>query len=67
MGLSNFFVHGKERSSARAGCIDAAADVFPGLPLVGYEAGQSLAESRAVGFASLGSLRVWIDEEGTAT
>ncbi len=62
VGLSNFFVHGKEPSSARAECIDAAADVFPGLPLVGYETGQDLAASRALGFSSLGSLRVWIQQ-----
>jgi len=60
VGLSNFFAHGEQRASLRAECIDAATDAFPGLPLVGYESGQDLAESRALGFSSLGALRVWV-------
>jgi hypothetical protein len=30
--------------------------------LVGYEAGQALAESHALGFSSVGSLRVWVKD-----
>lgn len=62
VGLSNFFVHGEMGGSLRAECIEAAADAFPNLPLIGYEAGQNLAESYALGFSSLGSLRVWLKE-----
>jgi hypothetical protein len=61
VGLSNFFAR-REREALRAGCIDAAQREFPGLPLVGYESGQDLAESRALGFVPVGSLRVWLRE-----
>jgi hypothetical protein len=60
VGLSNFFARGKQDGSLRAECIEAAAQAFPGLPLVGYESGKNLAGSHALGFSSLGQLRVWI-------
>lgn len=62
VGLSNLFVRGEGGGFLRTECIEAAADAFPGLPLVGYQAGQDLVESHALGFASLGSLRVWVRE-----
>ena len=62
VGLSNVFAHGDEARSLRAECIEAATDAFPNLPLVGYEAGRSLAESHAQGFVSIGPLRVWARE-----
>jgi len=62
VGLSNIFAHGEGAARLRAACIEAASDAFPGLPLVGYEAGRALEESRALGFASLGPLRVWSRE-----
>ena len=64
VGLSNAFAHGEEAVSLRAAGVEAASDAFPGLPLVGYEAGPALAASRALGFASLGPLRIWAREEG---
>ena len=66
VGLSNFFARLDDAGLRRAECIDAAAEAFPGLPLVGYESGKELAESRALGFASIGSLRVWVTESGRA-
>jgi hypothetical protein len=58
VGLSNLF-----------GCIDMeivwrnlvamAVEVFPGLPLVGYERGHELATAHQVGFETVGLLRVW--------
>jgi hypothetical protein len=63
VGLSNFFAR-EEREALRAGCVDAAQREFPGLPLVGYESGQDLTESRALGFVPVGALRVWL-REGT--
>jgi len=62
VGLSNLFVRGEEGRSLRAECIEAVADELPRLPLVGYEAGPDLAEAHALGFSSLGPLRVWIQE-----
>lgn len=64
VGFSNFFCVGEEvvaaRQDLRAECIEAAMHTFPGLPLVGYEAGHDLVESHALGFHSLGALRVWL-------
>jgi hypothetical protein len=58
VGLSNLF-----------GCIDMemvwrnlvamAAEVFPGLPLVGYERSHELAVAHQAGFETVGFLRVW--------
>lgn len=62
VGVSNFFARGDEGALLRGECIEAASDAFPGLPLVGYETGDALAESKALGFVSLGSLRVWVRE-----
>jgi hypothetical protein len=61
VGLSNFFAR-DEREARRAAGIEAAQREFPGLPLVGYESGRDLAECRALGFAPLGPLRVWLRE-----
>jgi hypothetical protein len=62
VGVSNFFSKEEESQALRAAGVDAATDAFPGLPVVGYEAGSDLAECRALGFDSLGSLRVWLRE-----
>jgi len=64
VGLSNAFAQGEEAASLRAACVEAASEAFPGLPLVGYESGPALAAYRALGFTSLGSLRIWAREEG---
>ncbi len=55
VGLSNLFGRGTE-----GGAIRAVSRAFPGLPLVGYESGDALAVSRALGFRSVGPLRVWV-------
>jgi len=36
-----------------------APEIFPGLPLVGYEHGVELAAAHHAGFKTVGSLRVW--------
>lgn len=61
VGITNFFA--REQSAARRPeCIDAALAALPGAEVVGYEAGESLAEARGLGFRSLGPLRVWLRE-----
>ena len=59
-GVSNVFVPVCEGKRFRAGCVAGVMDAFPGLPLVGYEAGDDLAEMQALGFGALGPLRVWV-------
>jgi hypothetical protein len=40
-------------------CVVAVLDVFPGLPLVGYETGEALAQAEALGFEVIQPLRIW--------
>ena len=58
--MSNVFVPVREGKRFRTGCIAQAMDAFPGLPLVGYEAGDDLAEMQELDFGALGPLRVWV-------
>ena len=44
----------------RADCVAGVIDAFPGLPLVGYEAGHVLGGMRALGFEVSGRLRIWV-------
>jgi hypothetical protein len=60
VGISNLFANRQAGGALRADCIEAVLDRFPGIPLVGYESAQDLVESRALGFRSVGSLRVWV-------
>lgn len=60
VGVSNVFVPDSEEERFRAGCLAQVSDAFPGLPLVGYEAGRDLAEMRTEGFEDLGPLRIWL-------
>jgi len=55
VGVSNLF------GDARLwpGCIRAALDFAPGLPLVGYDRGGALEVMKSLGFQALGPLRVW--------
>lgn len=59
IGLSNVFVSQDDDAALRAGCIAAVMDLFPALPIVGYESGDDLAAFRALGFQELGPLRIW--------
>lgn len=62
VGLSNVFVPPEDRLSLWAGCVAAAMESFPGLPLVGYESGPELALAEAAGFEKLQNLRVWVHQ-----
>jgi hypothetical protein len=59
VGLSNIFGPAEGAAQVWAGCVAAASDAFPGLPLVGYEHGRELAVAQALGFEILGPLRIW--------
>jgi hypothetical protein len=58
-GISNVFKSGMADGPLWAGAVRAIARVRPGLPIVGYERGEDLAEARQAGFTALGLLRVW--------
>jgi hypothetical protein len=58
-GISNVFTSGIASEPLWAGAVRAIARVRPGLPIVGYERGEDLAEARQAGFTVLGPLRVW--------
>lgn len=60
VGISNLF----GAAGLRAGCIAAAMDFAPDLPLVGYEDGAALAAMKGLGFHALGPLRVWLRAAG---
>jgi hypothetical protein len=66
IGLSNVFVSHPNDADVRAGCIAAVMDLFPPLPIVGYEAGDDLAAFLALGFQELGPLRIWGRARGAA-
>lgn len=61
VGVSNLFaVPGADLAGIWSAAITAAADHFPGLPLVGYQQGDDLRPALACGFTVLGPLRVWL-------
>jgi hypothetical protein len=60
VGLSNVFVPARDGERFRAGCVAAAIDAFPGLPIVGYERGPAASEAGALGFETFGPLRIWV-------
>jgi hypothetical protein len=59
LGLTNFFAN-REPAERYAEALAAASDAFPGRSLIGYAHGTELARLRALGFASLGPLAVWV-------
>jgi hypothetical protein len=61
-GISNVFKSGIADGPLWAGAVRAVARIRPGLPIVGYERGEDLAEARQAGFTVLGPLRVWARE-----
>ena len=57
VGLSNLFGSPIDMVWRRLAAI--AGEIFPGLPLVGYERGDDLAAAHQAGFETVGPLRVW--------
>lgn len=60
VGVSNLFTVGADPVGVWRGAVTALSRRFPGLPLVGYQHGDSLAAARSAGFLSVGDLRVWL-------
>jgi hypothetical protein len=59
VGWSNFFAPAAEMLDCAAESLTTIAGIFPALPIVGYEHGDELRNAHALGFESLGPLRVW--------
>ena len=57
VGLSNLF--GSKIDWVWRSLTAIAGEVFPGLPLVGYEHGNDLAAAKLAGFETIGPLRIW--------
>ena len=57
VGLSNLF--GSKMDLVYRSLAAMAGEIFPSLPLVGYENGQDLAAAKLAGFETVGPLRVW--------
>jgi hypothetical protein len=57
IGLSNLF--GSKLDLVWQRLTAMAGEIFPGLPLVGYEQGHQLEAAKLAGFESIGPLRVW--------
>jgi hypothetical protein len=55
--LSNLF--GSQMDRVWRSLIAMAGEIFPGLPLVGYERGHDLATAKLAGFETIGPLRIW--------
>jgi hypothetical protein len=63
VGLSNLF--GSTIDLVWRTLTAMAGEIFPGLPLVGYERGYELAAAHQAGFETVGPLRVWRLSAGT--
>ncbi|SDK56077.1 hypothetical protein SAMN05216298_0548 [Glycomyces sambucus] len=57
VGVSNVFA---ARGDGWPAALAAAHDLYPGVPVVGYEHGDGLAAAERHGFAPVGPLRVWL-------
>ncbi|MFF1699674.1 hypothetical protein ACFVXC_39610 [Streptomyces sp. NPDC058257] len=63
IGISNLFAAGDApgaQETAWAGCLTEVARLWPGLPVVGYESGESLDAAVGQGFTPVGALRIWL-------
>jgi hypothetical protein len=60
VGISNVFALDGGRDAAWPVVLEAAHELFPALPLVGYEQGDDLTVAARHGFEPVGPLRVWL-------
>jgi len=60
VGFSNFFALEEDRDRFRREAVLTVAEFAPGWPVVCYDRGEELAGLLALGFRSVGALRVWL-------
>jgi hypothetical protein len=58
-GLSNVFTADAGAGLLFSGLIRAAGQLYPGVPIVGYERGDDLLHAERAGFSRIAPLRVW--------
>jgi hypothetical protein len=63
VGITNLFAQERSMDDTWSACIDSAARLAPGLPVVGYESGSDLQIPLSHGFEVVGPLRVWIRDD----
>lgn len=63
VGLSNVFSASGDSRDDYAAAAEAASGFAPGLPIAGYESGDSLATAKQLGFHDVGPLRIWLRNE----
>lgn len=59
VGLSNVACSAGDPAQVWSGLVAAAASLFPGVDVVGYESGEDLSVALSVGCEALGPLAVW--------
>ena len=62
IGFSNFFAATDPGDDYRAGAVAQVQGFAPGSPVVGYDRGDELAGLHALGFRTVGRLRVWVSD-----
>jgi hypothetical protein len=60
VGISNVFALDGGPDAVWPVVLDAANELFPTLPVVGYEQGDDLAAAVRHGFEPVGPLRIWL-------
>ncbi|MEU1435784.1 hypothetical protein ABZ438_17015 [Streptomyces sp. NPDC005786] len=60
VGISNVFAPADAPDTAWPGVLDTLHQLFPGLPVVGYEHGDDLATAVRHGFRPVAPLRIWV-------
>ena len=63
VGISNVFAEENLGSAAWFDLANFAGALFPDLPLMSYERGESLKDAQHAGFQAVGPLRIWIAED----
>ncbi|MGP3966848.1 hypothetical protein [Streptomyces sp. 6N223] len=67
VGVSNVFARDGGPDAAWPVVLDAVHQLFPALPVVGYEHGDDLAAAVRHGFEPIGPLRIWLHEQTDET
>lgn len=62
VGISNVFALDGGTETAWPLVLDAAHQLFPTLPVVGYEHGDDLVAAVRHGFEPIGPLRIWLHD-----